>query len=209
MTVIRQAKEQKLNVRIGERMAPPQPRFPEFRRMMEEHMERMRGMQDRSRDMQEQMRRRMQEQKGDQKGRDGRDGHGDRGPGPGSDRRPGPDERPGAAIAPEDILRQARPDGGSRIEVTTSNGVTTMEGAKAHFHLSDNDGEIDVAGENGHRTLTARDRDGKVIFTGPVDTNEQRQAVPPPIREKIEKVRIRAGGPGPLGGGRRPEPDAQ
>jgi hypothetical protein len=171
--------------------------------------DRTRDMQERARDMQEEMRRRFQEQKGDREEKE----KGERRQGPGSDRRPAPDERPGAAIAPEDILRQARPDGGSRIEVATSTGVTTMEGAKSRFHLSDNDGEIDVAGENGHRTLTAHDRDGKLIFTGPVDTYEQRQAIPQALREKIEKIRIRGGGPNAFGfgheGAPRPEANVQ
>ncbi len=36
--------------------------------------------------------------------------------------------------------------------------------------------------------LTAKDRNGKILFDGPIDTEEQRAAMPEDIREKLEKL---------------------
>jgi hypothetical protein len=94
-------------------------------------------------------------------------------------------------VAPEDLLRQAQPGGGAKIQLSTESGLTTLEGSKSRLFLKDSQGEIEVAGQNGARTLTARDMSGKVIFSGPVDTEEQRNAVPDEIRHKIEAIRLR------------------
>jgi hypothetical protein len=57
-----------------------------------------------------------------------------------------------------------------------------------------------------------------VLFRGPVDTAEQRDAVPPAFREKLERIRVRTAGAGPEGGranpfggfpGAEPEPEVQ
>ena len=73
----------------------------------------------------------------------------------------------GPDVPPADLLREARPGGGSRIEIYNQNGVTTVDGAKAHLTLKDNDGEIEVAAENGHRVLTARSPKGDGGFLRP------------------------------------------
>ncbi len=96
----------------------------------------------------------------------------------------------GPDVPPGDLLREARPGGGSRIERYNQNGVTTVDGAKAHLTLKDNDGEIEVAAENGHRVLTARNPKGDVVFTGPVDTEEQRKIVPEQFRKKLDAIKI-------------------
>jgi hypothetical protein len=46
--------------------------------------------------------------------------------------------------------------------------------------------------------LTARRRDGRELFKGPVATDEQRAALPPEVADKLNKVE--AGGPLPIGG---------
>jgi len=95
-----------------------------------------------------------------------------------------------AKIPPADIFRQAKPDGGAQIKRFTDSGVTVLDGSKAHLMLQDNDGEIEVTEENGHRTLKARNRDGKEVFSGPVDTEEQRQSIPEPVRKKLDQIKI-------------------
>jgi hypothetical protein len=42
--------------------------------------------------------------------------------------------------------------------------------------------------EEGRKHLTARDADGKVLFKGPVDTEEQRESLPQEIRQKLKKL---------------------
>jgi hypothetical protein len=167
LTIVRKAQEQKLTVKVGERMMPSRPPFPganpqQMQEMQEMMRHRAREYQERTRDRMEQFRKQ----------------HGDHG-------------RPRAEIAPEEILREARPGGSPQIKVLTESGVTTMAAAKARMLLKDDSGEIEVAGENGKRTLTARDPEGKVLFTGPVDTPEQLAAVPPAFREKLDNIRVR------------------
>jgi len=61
---------------------------------------------------------------------------------------------------------------------------------------------------SGKRELIVTDKAGKEIFHGPIDTDEQRKAVPEAVRPKLEKleksatVRIRALGTGRVGGER-------
>ena len=74
--------------------------------------------------------------------------------------------------------------------------------------LKDANGEIEVRSENGKRTLTAKNPKGEVAFDGPIDTEEQRKAVPPEFRKMLEQVEVRSrierrpGGPeGAIGSG--------
>ena len=99
--------------------------------------------------------------------------------------------RPGAAVDPERLLQEAQPTGGAQIRVESQVGSTTIDGAQAHLRLKDASGEIEVATEDGKRVLTARDPEGKVIFTGPVNSDEERAAVPEPIRKKLADIHIR------------------
>jgi len=78
--------------------------------------------------------------------------------------------------------------------------------------MRDRDGEVQVAVKDGHRVLTAKGPQGDQVFEGPVDTPEQRNAVPQPFRGKLDALEIRqrpAGLPGgasrPAEGDRRPE----
>jgi hypothetical protein len=54
---------------------------------------------------------------------------------------------------------------------------------------------------DGHQYLTAKDPSGKQIFEGPIDTPEQRKAVPASVLKQLEemekiKIKIRTNGPG-------------
>jgi hypothetical protein len=104
--------------------------------------------------------------------------------------------QPGGAVDPERLLSEAKPTGGAQIRVETQAGSTTINGAQAHLRLKDASGEIEVATEDGKRVLTARDPEGKVIYTGPVNTDEERAAVPEPIRKKLSDIHIRQSGNG-------------
>jgi len=42
---------------------------------------------------------------------------------------------------------------------------------------------------NGHSTVVATDKEGKTVFQGPIDTDEELQKVPKEIREKVMKLR--------------------
>ena len=75
--------------------------------------------------------------------------------------------------------------------VTTDDGTTKatrfdLENAKISF--SDDDGELKIESVNGKKTLMAKDPQGKVLFNGPIDTDEQRAKVPANVRERFEKL---------------------
>lgn len=54
--------------------------------------------------------------------------------------------------------------------------------------MRDREGEVELGVQDGRRTLTARNPAGETTFTGPVDTPEQRNALPEPIREKLRAL---------------------
>jgi serine protease Do len=47
-------------------------------------------------------------------------------------------------------------------------------------------GELKV--ENGRKQLTVRDTEGKELFSGPIDTPEQREKLSPEVREQVERI---------------------
>jgi hypothetical protein len=182
LTVIRKAQEQKLTAKVGEHLAPvgPGPHgegfhqfgFPEFHDRIrafhhhfEEHAEKFR--------------------------QDGHGPHEKHFEGHGEGHGPQDHFGPRAEVSPEEILKEAQPDGGSELQVLTDSGLTTVEGAKAHLFVKDGDGEIEVTANDGKRILTARNSEGEVVFTGPVDTEEQRKAVPEAVRSKLESIKVK------------------
>lgn len=56
------------------------------------------------------------------------------------------------------------------------------------WSYSDGEHTLTVSARKGQRHLLARDASGKVVFEGPVQTPQQRQAVPKDIRRKLEKM---------------------
>jgi hypothetical protein len=66
--------------------------------------------------------------------------------------------------------------------------TTTVDMNRARIIIRDDMGEIEVGGEPGKRTLTARKPDGTVIFSGPINTDEERKSVPPELMDKLKKL---------------------
>lgn len=94
-------------------------------------------------------------------------------------------------FGPSDILREARPGGAAELRIVQPDGSTTFHTNQARVTMKDDDGEIEMTGENGRRVINIRDAAGKSIYHGPVDTDEQRKAVPEPFRRKIDKMMIK------------------
>jgi serine protease Do len=213
LTVLRKGQEQQLSVRIGERLASARrpgpgaffPLSPERRedmeRLQQEFKERAeragrvvrdrseklrdqaealgRGARERAekaREQAERARRELEDRM--RRMREGKGGSTD----------------PGAAAPPPaDILREARPGGGGEIKAYSESSVATWDGARSRLQLKDADGEIEVATDNGRRTLRAKNPQGEVVFSGPVDTEEQRKAVPEQFRRKLDQIQIQPG----------------
>ena len=61
------------------------------------------------------------------------------------------------------------------------------------IQIGDNEGTITIERKDGKKTLKATDRDGNVLFEGPYDTDQEKAAVPDPIRKRAERFNIQDG----------------
>jgi len=194
LTFLRKAQEQKATVKIDEKLLPVPHHFPGFggspgstlflhrdsdgahgagpengRRMQD----RMRGFGDKMREFQERM-------KAWQKN-------------PSADV-PQPPEMPSLEsdqpIPPEEILREVQPGGVAQIRLLQPDGKVTYNTANAKIFVRDESGEIEITGNDGKRSLVARNAAGETVFDGPIDTEEQRKALPEDIRKKIEVIEV-------------------
>lgn len=57
-----------------------------------------------------------------------------------------------------------------------------------NFNISDRNGSIRLVRNNNKTTVTATDPSGKVIFSGPYDTEAEKAAVPSEVRARLENV---------------------
>ncbi|PYL00947.1 MAG: hypothetical protein DME32_09915 [Verrucomicrobia bacterium] len=85
--------------------------------------------------------------------------------------------------------------------ITRNNGAlqrTTIDLNKAQIVFSDDKGELRIENKDGKKFLTAKDPQGKLLFSGPVETNEELDKVPTEVRQRYEKLQehdLRAVGP--------------
>src|SRR5262249_49165870 len=59
---------------------------------------------------------------------------------------------------------------------------------KAQIVFSDEKGELKLENVDGKKLLTAKDRQGKLLFRGPVETQEDLAKMPADVRERYEKL---------------------
>src|ERR1043166_8728650 len=60
---------------------------------------------------------------------------------------------------------------------------------KAQVVFSDEKGELKLENMDGKKLLTAKDRQGKLLFSGPVETQEDLAKMPADVRERYEKLK--------------------
>ena len=92
-----------------------------------------------------------------------------------------------ARRAREDARRAARE---IRI-LSNDNGAlkaTRIDIGKAQIVFSDDKGEMKLENVNGKKLLTAKDPQGKLLFSGPVETKQDLDKVPADVRERYEKL---------------------
>src|SRR5438876_7307585 len=92
-----------------------------------------------------------------------------------------------AKRAREDARRAARE---IRI-LSNDNGAlkaTKIDIGNAQIVFSDDKGEMKVENVDGKKLLTAKDPQGKLLFSGPVETKEDRDKMPADVRERYEKL---------------------
>jgi hypothetical protein len=74
---------------------------------------------------------------------------------------------------------------------TRNNGAlqrTTIDLNKAQIVLSDDKGELRIENKDGKKLLTAKDPQGKLLFSGPVETKEDLDKVPAEVRQRYENL---------------------
>lgn len=73
--------------------------------------------------------------------------------------------------------------------ITTDDGTvkaTHVDMGKAQIVFSDDKGELRLETVTGKRVLTAKDPAGKLIFQGPIETEQERSRVPEEVRKRYE-----------------------
>lgn len=92
-----------------------------------------------------------------------------------------------ALRATEEARRAAR-----QLHVFSSdNGArksTTIDLGKARIVCTDPNGEMKIESVNGKKILTAKDPQGRLLFSGPVDTKEDLDKVPAEVRQRYDKL---------------------
>jgi len=87
--------------------------------------------------------------------------------------------------------RQNWVGGSPRVHVvrrSQGNGSTILNLPEGNFAYSDDAGAVEITASKGERKLTVKDAQGKVTFEGPINTDEQRQALPPEVKERLKKL---------------------
>ena len=67
--------------------------------------------------------------------------------------------------------------------------ATTIDLGKAQIVFSDDKGEMKLETVDGKKMLTAKDPQGKLLFSGPVETKEDLDKIPAEVRERYDKLR--------------------
>ena len=110
--------------------------------------------------------------------------------------RPSREPRDGQVIPPQkpsaDLFREVGPGGAPEVQTFQDRVSTTWSTANAKVILKEANGEIEVRSNNGKRTMTARNPKGETAFDGPIDTEEQRKAIPGEFRKMLEQVETRS-----------------
>ena len=67
---------------------------------------------------------------------------------------------------------------------------TKIDIGKAQIVFSDDKGEMKIEPVDGKKVLTAKDPQGKLLFSGPVETKEDLDKVPAPLRMRTTTTKI-------------------
>lgn len=113
---------------------------------------------------------------------------------------------PGAAINPDDMGNRilgmlnngvAQP-GMQHMSIVGTNGANGVAGERnisvtvntgnSHVALDDDQGSLELTITDGKKQLVAKDKKGEEIFSGPINTPEERKALPEAVRGRLEKL---------------------
>ena len=82
---------------------------------------------------------------------------------------------------------------GNAVRVITSNDngalkTTRIDLNKAQIVYNDAQGEMKIETIDNKKVLTAKDPQGRLLFSGPVESNEELAKMPPEVRQRYEKL---------------------
>jgi len=102
----------------------------------------------------------------------------------------------GAVIQAHEAARRAREDARRAAReiriLSDDNGAlkaTKIDLGKAQIVFSDGKGEMKLENVNGKKLLTAKDPQGKLLFSGPVETKEDLDKAPADVRDRYERLK--------------------
>ncbi len=109
---------------------------------------------------------------------------------------------PGTAVAGafggrEDVdhilnLIQSRNGEPLRMRIDGAGGVgfrtMAINTGNSTLSYSDDDGSLEITVKDGAKTIVAKNKKGEQVFAGPANTPEERHALPPEVRARLEKV---------------------
>src|SRR6266481_6762437 len=101
----------------------------------------------------------------------------------------------GAVMKAHDAARRAREDArraAREIRILSQDHgalkATRIDLDQAQIVFSDDKGEMKVENVDGKKLLTAKDPQGKLLFSGPVETKEDRDKMPADVRQRYDKL---------------------
>jgi serine protease Do len=90
------------------------------------------------------------------------------------------------------LLKRAREGGEVREEIMRGDGpgfrVMSINTGNSTLNFNDDEGSIELTLREGAKSVVAKDRDGKVVFSGPANSAEERKAMPAEVRARLDKV---------------------
>ena len=88
------------------------------------------------------------------------------------------------------VRDESRQAGQIKVTRTGENGLMTtkIDIGKAQIVFSDEKGELRLERADGKQILTAKDPKGMLLFSGPVETKEDRDKIPADVRARFEKL---------------------
>lgn len=90
------------------------------------------------------------------------------------------------------LIRPAAPGAPTRIQIERPRGpgmrAMSVHPANSNLVYSDDEGSLELTITDGRKSLVAKDAAGKELFSGPVNAPEERAKMPPPIRQRLEKL---------------------
>jgi serine protease Do len=79
------------------------------------------------------------------------------------------------------VVRHNEVGGDRLVTITVNTGDNQMS-------YSDEKGSLEVNTKDGVKALVAKDANGEVLFDGPINTPEERKALPPAVAERLAKI---------------------